>query len=89
MTEDESNKKNLKIELHDVTVIYGRFVVLIRHDSAGVWGFKYGLTQGIGTLKIMASTGDFVREICAQKRSFSGFSRRPCMISTYCNLLNT
>jgi hypothetical protein len=37
--------------------------VIIRHDSAQIWGFRYGLTLGIGTLKVMASTGVFVRAI--------------------------
>jgi hypothetical protein len=40
---------------------YGLYVVFMRHDSAEIWGFKYGLTLVIGTLKIMASTSVFVR----------------------------
>jgi hypothetical protein len=40
---------------------YGLYVVFMRHDSAEIWGFKYGLTLVIGTPKIMASTGAFVR----------------------------
>jgi hypothetical protein len=47
----------------------GRLIVFIRHDFAEIWGFGYGLTLGIGTLKIMASTGAFVRVICTLKRS--------------------
>ena len=35
---------------------YGRLVVFIRHDSAEIWGFTYGLTHVFGTLKIMPST---------------------------------
>jgi hypothetical protein len=50
---------------------YGGLVVFIRHDSAEIWGFRYGLTLGIGTLKIMASTGVFVRVIFYLKRSIS------------------
>ena len=33
---------------------YGHLAVFIRHNSAEIWGFRYGLTLGIGTLKIMA-----------------------------------
>ena len=40
---------------------YVRLVVFIRHDSAEIWGFRYGLALGIGALKIMASTVVFVR----------------------------
>jgi hypothetical protein len=49
-------KKNFR----EGTTKHGRLVVFIRHDSAGIWGFRYGLTLYIGTLKIMASTGVFV-----------------------------
>jgi hypothetical protein len=49
--------------LRKATMKYGRLVVFIRHDSAEIWGFRYGLTLGIGTLKIMASAGVFVRVI--------------------------
>ena len=53
------------MNLPEVTMKYGRLVVFIRHDSAEVWGFRYGLALGIGTLKIMASTGVFVLVVCA------------------------
>jgi hypothetical protein len=46
---------------------YGRLVVFIRHDSAEIWGFRYGLTLVIGTQKVMASTGVFVRVVFALK----------------------
>jgi hypothetical protein len=46
-----------KINLRIATMNYGRLVVFIRHDSVEIWGFRYGLTIFIGTLKIMASTG--------------------------------
>ena len=46
---------------------YGRFVVFIRYDSAEIWGFRYGLTLVIGTLKIISNTGVFVRVVCALK----------------------
>ena len=51
-----------------VTMKYGCLVVFIRYDSAEIWGFRYGLTLVIGTLKIMASTGVFVRVVFALKR---------------------
>jgi len=44
---------------------YDRLVVFIRHDSAEIWKFKYGLTFGIGTLKITSSTGVFVSVVFA------------------------
>jgi hypothetical protein len=47
---------------------YKRLVVFIRHDFAEIW-FRYGLTLVICTLKIMASTGVFVRVFCALKHS--------------------
>jgi hypothetical protein len=50
---------------------YGCFVVFIRHNSAEIWGFWYGLTLGIGTLKIMASTGVFVLLVSALKHFIS------------------
>jgi len=54
-------------------VKYSRLVVFIRDDSAEIWGFRYGLTLVIGTLKNMASTGVFVRVVCALKRSINNF----------------
>ena len=62
-----------EIHLREVTVSYGRLVVFIRHDSAEIWGFRYGLTRGIGTLKIIASTGVFVRVVSALKLSIKSF----------------
>jgi hypothetical protein len=61
---------------------YGRLVVFIRFDSAEIWGFRYGLTLVIGTLKIMASTGVFVRVICALKHSIENIPSQQGMIST-------
>ena len=59
-----------KINLHEVTMKYGRLVFYIRHDFAEIWGFRYGLTLFIGTLKIMAGTGvTFVRVVSALKHS--------------------
>jgi hypothetical protein len=31
---------------------YGRLAVFIRDDSAEIWGFRYGFTLAIGTLKL-------------------------------------
>jgi hypothetical protein len=54
---------------------YFPLVVFIRHYSAEIWGFRYGLTLAIGALKIMASTGVFVREICDLRRTISSDAR--------------
>ena len=70
------------MNLRKVTVKYGGLVVFIRHDSAEIWGFRYGLKLVIGTLKIMASTGVFVLVVCAHKHSISGHGRQPSMILT-------
>jgi hypothetical protein len=59
------------MNLREVNMKYGRLVVFIRHDFAEIWGFRYGLTLGIGILNIMASTGVFVRVICDLKRPIS------------------
>jgi hypothetical protein len=56
-----------KINLHEVTMKYGRLVFYIRHDFAEIWGFRYGLTLFIGILKIMASTVFFrACNLCSQ-----------------------
>jgi hypothetical protein len=51
------------MNLRKATMTYGRLAVFIRHDSAEIWGFRFGLTLAIGTLKIMARTGVFVRVV--------------------------
>ena len=61
---------------------YGRLVVFVRHDSAEIWGVSYGLKLVIGTLKIMASTGVFVRVVCSLKRSIKNFPSPSSMILT-------
>jgi len=50
---DASKKMFLRpgVNLREVTMKYGSLVACIRHGSAEVWGFRYGLTLGIGTLK--------------------------------------
>ena len=60
------------MKFRDVIMKYGRLVVYIRHDSAEILGFRYGLALGIGTLKIMASTGVFVLVPSALKHQISG-----------------
>jgi hypothetical protein len=57
-----------------------RLVVFICHDSAEIWVFRYGLALGIGTLKIMAITGVFMRVVCALKHSISCDPQTPSMI---------
>jgi hypothetical protein len=65
----------------------GRLVVSIRHDSAEIWGFKYGLALGICTLKLIASTGVFstgvfVRVVLVLRRSISRKSQTSSIILT-------
>jgi hypothetical protein len=71
------------MHLRDITMKYGRLAVFIRHDSAEIWRFKYGLKLVIGTLLVMARTGVFVLVVCALKHSISGHGRQPSMILTY------
>jgi mevalonate kinase len=71
-----------EINLREVTMKYGHLIVFTRNDSAEIWGFRYALTLFIGTLKIMASTGAFVRVVCALKHSMSSFPCSPSMILT-------
>jgi mevalonate kinase len=52
---------------------YDGLVVFISHDSAEIWGFRYELALVIGTLKIMASTGAFVRVVWVLKQSIENF----------------
>jgi hypothetical protein len=60
-----------KMNLLEVHIKYCCLVVFIRHESAEIWGFRYGLTLGIGTQKIMASTCVVVRVVFAAKHSTS------------------
>ena len=62
------------------TMKYGRLVVFIRQDSAEIWRFRHELTLVIGTKKIMASTGVFVRVIYALKHSIKNFPLPSSMI---------
>jgi hypothetical protein len=66
--------------LGKVNMKYESLVDFIRHDFPEVWGFRYGLTLGISTQKIMASTGVFVRVICDLIRSISIDARTSSII---------
>jgi hypothetical protein len=71
-----------KMNLREVYMKYGRLAVFIRHDSVEIWGIRYGLKLGIGTVIIMASTGVFVLVVCALERPIGGHGRRPSLILT-------
>jgi|AntAceMinimDraft_5_1070358.scaffolds.fasta_scaffold53755_1 hypothetical protein len=75
--EDERKKyfRDGKMNLREVNMKYGRLFVFIRNDSAEIWGINYELKLGIGTLKVIASTGVFVRVICDLKLSISSDTR--------------
>jgi len=62
---------------------YGYLVVFIRHGSAGIWGFQYGITLGLGTLKIMARTGFFGLVVCALNCATKRDPSEPRMILAY------
>ena len=70
------------MNLRKAAMKYGCLVVFIRQDSAAIWGFSYGLTLGIGTIRVMASTGVFVRVVCSLKHSISSFSTLESLILT-------
>jgi hypothetical protein len=70
------------MNLREVNMKCGRFVVLIRQDSAETLKFKYGLTLGIGAIKIVVSTGVLERVVCAIKRPISCGARSSSMILT-------
>jgi hypothetical protein len=61
---------------------FSRLVVFIRQDTAEIWGFRNGITFVIGTLKVMAGTGIFVRVVFALKHSIKNFSSAPSRIFT-------
>ena len=74
--ERKNNSRYREMNMREVNMKYGRSVVFIRRDSARIWGFKYGLSIGIGPLKNMASTGVFVRVVCALNNFTSSFLRQ-------------
>jgi|AntAceMinimDraft_5_1070358.scaffolds.fasta_scaffold146122_1 hypothetical protein len=43
---------DLKRNLREITMKYGRLVVSTRHDSAEIWGLRYEPTLGNGALKL-------------------------------------
>jgi hypothetical protein len=61
---------------------YERLVVFIIHDSAEIWGFKYGLTLVIGTQNVVAGTAVFKRVVCVLEHSVKNFPCSPRMILT-------
>ena len=67
------------MNVRKATMKYGRLVVFVRHDSAEIWGVRYRLAIGIGTQKILASTGVFVRVIFALERPISSVSHPSSM----------
>jgi hypothetical protein len=40
------------MNLREVNIKFYHLVVFIPHDLAEIWGFRYGLTLRIGTLKV-------------------------------------
>jgi hypothetical protein len=73
------------MNLREVTMKYGRVVVFIRHGSAEISVFRYGLALGIGTLKIMVSTDVFVRVVFSFKCSISSFPQTSSITLTHLN----
>jgi hypothetical protein len=70
------------MNLLQVPMKCGVFVVFIRHDSAEIWGFRYGLKPVIGTPKVLARTGVFVRVVCALKHSIENFPSQSSITPT-------
>jgi hypothetical protein len=86
--EDERKEyfKDRKMYLREVTMKYNRLVVFIRRYSAVIWGFRYGLILGIGALKVMTSTGVFVRVVFALGWSISSLQQTRRMILSHLNI---
>ena len=70
------------MNLRKVPMKYGGLVVSIRHDSAEIWGFRYGFKLVIDTLKIKAVTGVFVPVVCALKHTIKNFLCSPSIFLT-------
>jgi hypothetical protein len=70
------------MDLRKANMKYCGLVVFVRHDSAEIWWFRYGLTIVIGLLKGTASTGVFVRVVCALKNSIKKFPSASSIILT-------
>ena len=61
---------------------YDYLVVFIRHDSVEIWGFRYGITLGLGTPNIMARTGIFGLIVVGLKRFNKVDARQTSMLYT-------
>ena len=59
-----------------------KYILIPENEPTLRYGFRYGLTLVIGTIKIMAGTGVFVRVVCALKRTIKNFLSTPSMIIT-------
>jgi len=71
------------MNLREVTMKYCGLIVFMRHDSAEIWGFRYGLALVIRTLQIIASTGVFVLVVCALKRTIKNFPPQLSLIFSF------
>ena len=63
--------------------IYDYLIVFIRHGSAEIWGFQYGVTLGLGTLEIMARTGFLGLVVCALNWATKSDPSEPNMILVF------
>jgi hypothetical protein len=68
---------------------YGILIVFIRYLSAEIWGFRNGLTLGIGTQKNMAGTGVFVRVVCALNCATKSDPSQPSMILAHRKIIQS
>ena len=83
---EDDNKKyfwDRKMNLREDSIKYDYLVVFIRHGSAEIWGFQYGVTFGLGTLEIMARTGIFGLVVCALNCATKSDPSEPSMILAY------
>ena len=62
---------------------YAYLIVFIRHGSAEIWGFQYGVTPGLGALEIMARTSFFGLVVCALNCATKSDPSEPSMILAY------
>jgi hypothetical protein len=61
---------------------YGQVVFFIRHESAEIWGFRYGNTLGLGSQKFIARTGVFGLIVVDLKRFNRVQARQASIICT-------
>ena len=71
------------MNLREDSIKYDYLVVFIRHGSAEIWGFQYGVTFGLGTLEIMARTGIFGLVVCALNCATKSDPSEPSMILVF------